>query len=185
MVFENGKCPWRLYDVGKMISAKCYGLPLAISITAGLLRSRWTRAYWKEVAESLSNYIVRDPNQYMDTLALSYNHLPSHLRPCFLYLGVFPGDCDIPVHKLIRLWVAQGFIDQSTSKSLEDVAEDYLMDLLGRSLVIVSKKGDDGQIKACHVHDLLRSLCMWKAKEEAFSPIEYRYQSFYNFVLIL
>ncbi|KAK1439339.1 hypothetical protein QVD17_05155 [Tagetes erecta] len=175
MVFENGKCPWRLYDVGKKISLKCYGLPLALSITAGLLRSKWTRAYWKEVAESLSNYIVRDPNQYMDTLALSYNHLPSHLRPCFLYLGVFPGDCDISVHKLIRLWVAQGFIDQTGSKTLEDVAEDYLMDLLGRSLVIVSKKGDDGQVKACHVHDLLRSLCMTKANEEGFSPISYRY----------
>ncbi|KAL8265929.1 hypothetical protein R6Q59_003273 [Mikania micrantha] len=175
MVFENGKCPWRLYDVGKQISMKCYGLPLAVSITAGLLRNRWRRAYWKEVAESLSNYIVRDSNQYMDTLALSYNHLPSHLRPCFLYLGVFPGDCDIPVHKLIRLWVAQGFIDQTGSKTLEDVAEDYLMDLLERSLVIVSKRSDDGQIKACHVHDLLRSLCMWKAMEEGFSPISYRY----------
>ncbi|XP_076882246.1 putative late blight resistance protein homolog R1B-23 [Bidens hawaiensis] len=111
----------------------------------------------------------------MDTLALSYNHLPSHLRPCFLYLGVFPGDCDIPVHKLIRLWVAQGFIDETGSKSLEDVAEDYLMDLLGRSLVTVSEKGDDGEIKACHVHDLLRSLCMWKANEQGFSPISYRY----------
>lgn len=185
MVFENGKCPWRLYDVGKQISIKCYGLPLALSITAGLLRSKWTRAYWKEISESLSNYIVRDPNQYMDTLALSYNHLPSHLRPCFLYLGVFPGDCDISVHKLIRLWVAQGFIDQTGSKTLEDVAEDYLMDLLGRSLVIVSKKGDDGQIKACHVHDLLRSLCTSKANEEGFSPISYRYCHFYNLVLIL
>ncbi|KAL8229668.1 hypothetical protein R6Q57_014568 [Mikania cordata] len=53
--------------------------------------------------------------------------------------------------------------------------EDYLMDLLGRSLVIVSKRSDDGQIKACHVHDLLRSLCMWKEMEEGFSPISYRY----------
>ncbi|KAL8192339.1 hypothetical protein R6Q57_027524 [Mikania cordata] len=53
--------------------------------------------------------------------------------------------------------------------------EDYLMDLLGRSMVIVSKRSDDGQINACHVHDLLRSLCMWKAMEEGFSPISYRY----------
>ncbi|KAL8199563.1 hypothetical protein R6Q57_013131 [Mikania cordata] len=53
--------------------------------------------------------------------------------------------------------------------------EDYLMDLLGRSLVMLSKRSDDGQIKACHVHDLLRSLCMWKAMEEGFSPISYRY----------
>ncbi|CAH1421598.1 unnamed protein product [Lactuca virosa] len=178
MVFKNGKCPWRLYDIGKQISRKCCGLPLAVSITAGLLRGKWTRASWKEVAESLSNYIVNDPNQYMDTLALSYNHLPPHLRPCFLYLGAFPGDCDIPVHKLIWLWVAQGFIHQtgsgSGSKTLEDVAEGYLMDLLGRSLVIVSKKGVDGQIKACHVHDLLRSLCLWKANEEGFSPVVYR-----------
>nr|GEX85487.1 putative late blight resistance protein homolog R1B-16 [Tanacetum cinerariifolium] len=175
MVFKNGKCPWRLYDVGKLISSKCYGLPLAVSITARLLRSRWTRASWKEVAKSLSNYIVSDPDQYMDTLALSYNHLPLHLRPCFLYLGSFPGDCDIPVHKLICLWVAHGFIDQTDTKTLEDVAEEYLMDLLGRSLVMVSRKGDDGEIKACHVHDLLRSLCVWKAKEEDFSPIMYRY----------
>nr|XP_043627362.1 putative late blight resistance protein homolog R1C-3 [Erigeron canadensis]XP_043627363.1 putative late blight resistance protein homolog R1C-3 [Erigeron canadensis] len=175
MIFKNGNSPWRLHDVGKQISRKCCGLPLALSITAGLLRSRWTRASWKEVAESLSDYIVSDPNQYMDALSLSYNHLPQQLRPCFLYLGAFPGDCDIPVHKLIWLWVAQGFIDQTGSKTLEDVAEDYLKDLLGRSLIIVSKTGDDGQIKACHVHDLLRSLCLWKAKEEGFSPINYRY----------
>ncbi|KAL4567794.1 hypothetical protein LXL04_023388 [Taraxacum kok-saghyz] len=166
MVFKNGKCPWRLYDIGKQISRKCCGLPLAVSITAGLLR---------EVAESLSSYIVNDPNQYMDTLALSYNHLPPHLRQCYLYLGAFPVDCDIPVHKLILLWVAQGFVDQSTSKTLEDVAHSYLMDLLGRSLVMVSKKGADGQIKACHIHELLRSMCLWKANEEGFSPIMYRY----------
>ncbi|PWA94208.1 Disease resistance protein [Artemisia annua] len=135
MVFKNGKCPWRLYDVGKQISSKCYGLPLAVSITAGLLKSRLTRASWKEVAESLSNYIVSDPDQYMDTLALN----------------------------------------QTGNKTLEDVAEDYLMDLLGRSLVMVSRKGADGEIKACHVHDLLRSLCVWKAREEGFSPIIYRY----------
>ncbi|KVH96367.1 putative late blight resistance protein homolog R1A-10 [Cynara cardunculus var. scolymus] len=175
MVFKNGMCPWRLYDVGKQISSKCWGLPLAVSITAGLLRSRWTRASWKDVAESLSNYIVSDPHQYMDTLALSYNHLPPHLRPCFLYLGKFPGDCDIPVNKLIWLWVAEGFIDQIGSRTLEDMAEGYLMDLLQRSLVMVSKKGTDGQIKACHVHDLLRSFCSWKANEERFSPIIYRY----------
>ncbi|KAJ9546942.1 hypothetical protein OSB04_019485 [Centaurea solstitialis] len=179
MVFKDGMCPWRLHDVGKQISSKCWGLPLAVSITAGLLRSRWTRASWKEVAESLSNYIVSDPHQYMDTLALSYDHLPLHLRPCFLYLGAFPGDCDIPVHKLIWLWVAQGFIDQSGNRTLEDIAGEYLTDLLRRSLVIVSRKGADGQIKTCHVHDLLRSLCLWKAKEERFSPIIYRLQHDY------
>ncbi|KAL7163299.1 hypothetical protein ACSBR2_039403 [Camellia fascicularis] len=165
-VFQNESCPPELIEIGKQIMKKCEGLPLAIVVIAGLLaRTIKTQESWKQVAQSVSSYIVSDPNQYLDTLALSYNHLPRHLKPCFLYLGAFPEDQEISVQRLIWLWIAEGFIQKIEQKSLEEVAEGYLMDLIQRSLVIVAQKKFDGQIKACRMHDLLRDLCLKKARE--------------------
>ncbi|GMP92833.1 hypothetical protein CsSME_00042914 [Camellia sinensis var. sinensis] len=164
-VFQNGSCPLELILIGKQIMKKCKGLPLAIVVIAGLLAKNKTQKSWKQVVQSVSSYIVSDPNEYLDTLALSYNHLPRHLKPCFLYLGAFPEDQKIPVQKLICLWVAEGFIQKIGQRSLEEVAEDYLMDLIQRSLVIVAQRRFDGRIKACRMHDLLHDLCLKKASE--------------------
>ncbi|KAL7163249.1 hypothetical protein ACSBR2_039364 [Camellia fascicularis] len=160
-VFQNQSCPPELIEIGEQIMKKCEGLPLAIVVIAGLLaRTIKAQESWKQVAQSVSSYIVSDPNQYLDTLALSYSHLPRHLKPRFLYLGAFPEDQEISVQRLIWLWIAQGFIQKIAQKSLEEVAEGYLMDLIQRSLVIVAQKRFDGQIKACRMHDLLRDLCL-------------------------
>ncbi|CAL5430387.1 unnamed protein product [Camellia sinensis] len=77
----------------------------------------------------------------------------------------FPEDQEISVQRLIWLWIAEGFIQKIEQKSLEEVAEGYLMDLIQRSLVIVAQKRFDGRIKACRMHDLLRDLCLKKARE--------------------
>ncbi|KAL7181025.1 hypothetical protein ACSBR1_039977 [Camellia fascicularis] len=176
-VFQNESCPPELIEIGKQIMKKCEGLPLAIVIIAGLLaKNIKTQESWIQVAQSVSSYIVSDPNQYLDTLALSYNQLPRHLKPCFLYLGAFPEDREIPVQELIWLWIAEGFIQKRGQKSLEEVAEDYLMDLIQRSLVIVAQKRLDGRIKACRMHDLLRDLCLKKARENNFLQWTHNYK---------
>ncbi|CAL5430395.1 unnamed protein product [Camellia sinensis] len=160
-VFQNESCPPELTEIGKQLMKKCKGLPLAIVVIAGLLaKNKKTQESGKQVAHSVSSYIVSDPNQYLDTLALSYNHMPRHLKPCFLYLGSFPEDQEISV-------------------SLEEVAEDYLMDLIQRSMVIVARKRFDGRIKACCMHDLLRDLCLKKAKEINFLHWIYNYKHAY------
>ncbi|KAJ9554316.1 hypothetical protein OSB04_018361 [Centaurea solstitialis] len=176
-VFRTGICFPRLRVIGWKIAKKCKGLPLAIVIIAGLVKNQLSFGWWSEIAGSLHSFMVRDPSQYMDTLALSYNHLPPHLRTCFLFLGVFPEDYDIPVTKLIWLWIAQGFIHETENRILEDVAEDFLMDLIKRSLLMTAKKRADGQVKACRIHDLMRDLCLRKAKEEDFSAQIYGYAS--------
>ncbi|CAL5354706.1 unnamed protein product [Camellia sinensis] len=158
-VFQNESCPPELIEIGKQIMKKCGGLPLAIAIIAGLLaKNIKTQESWEQVAQSVSPYIVSDPNQYLDTLALSYKHLPPHLKPCFLYFGIFPVDYEISVKQLIDSWIAQGFIQKIGQRSLEEVAKDYLMDLIQRSLLIVTQKRFDGRIKACRMHDLLHDL---------------------------
>uniref|UniRef100_A0A5B6YL23 Uncharacterized protein n=1 Tax=Davidia involucrata TaxID=16924 RepID=A0A5B6YL23_DAVIN len=181
-VFWEETCPPNLVEIGKQIAKKCQGLPLVIVVVAGLLaKTDKTQDWWNQVAESVNSYVASDPKQCLDTLALSYNHLPDHLTSCFLYFGAFPEDFEIPVHKLICLWIAEGFIHQIGQKSLEDVAEEYLMDLIDRSLVLVAKKSSTGGVRACRIHDLLRDLCLKKAEEENFLQEIYGYEQVFNF----
>ncbi|KAL7109961.1 hypothetical protein ACP275_06G207300 [Erythranthe tilingii] len=166
-VFEHQRCPPDLEDIGKEISRRCGGLPLAIVVIAGFLYTT-TPNFWWEIAENLNSAIATTDGQFQKILSLSYTHLPHHLRPCFLYMSAFPEDYEIHTRKLIKLWIAEGFIQSSNSRSFEEVAEEYLEDLVNRSLVMVSRRKSSGKIKSCSIHDLMRELCMRKAKQEKF-----------------
>ncbi|CDP11649.1 unnamed protein product [Coffea canephora] len=169
-VFSKVGCPEELLEVGKEIARNCKGLPLSIVAIAGLLQGEHMKPdSWKQIAESLNSIIVIDPQtRCMDILELSYKHLPDYLKACFLYLGAFQRDKEIPVRRLIWLWMAEGFILKRDSRSLEDLGEGYLRDLIGRSLITVAKRRSNGSVKTCGVHDMVRNLCLLKAKEENF-----------------
>ncbi|KAL7181139.1 hypothetical protein ACSBR1_040077 [Camellia fascicularis] len=166
---KRENCPPELMEIGKQIANKCQGLPLAIVLVAGIFTNEEkSQGRWKQVGETLNSNLAADPQLWMKTLELSYNHLPDHLKPCLLYFGAFPEDYQIRVEKLIWLWVAEGFITKTSEKRLEDVAKEYLMDLIGRSLLLVSKRGYDGEIKACGIHDLLREFCIKQGEGDFF-----------------
>ncbi|KAJ0725259.1 putative P-loop containing nucleoside triphosphate hydrolase, leucine-rich repeat domain superfamily [Helianthus annuus] len=173
-VFRMGICPNGLGKYGRMINEKCKGLPLAIVIAAGLVKNNLSITWWEKISTSLHSFMVSDPRRYIDSLDLSYNHLPPHLRPCFLFLGAFPEDYEVPATKLIWLWIAQGLIHETGSR-MEDVAEECLMDLIKRSLLMTSRIKSDNQVKTCRIHDLLRDFCLRKAEEENFLSNNYKY----------
>ncbi|KAG5588779.1 hypothetical protein H5410_049213 [Solanum commersonii] len=93
---------------------------------------------------------------------LSYDNLPDFLRPCLLYMGLFPEDARIPVSKLISLWIAEGFVQNIES------AEGYLMDLISSNVVMVSRRRYNGKVKDCEVHDVVLHFCLEKSREEKF-----------------
>jgi hypothetical protein len=41
---------------------------------------------------------------------LSYHHLPSHLKRCFMYCSILPEDYEFEEQQLILLWMAEGLI---------------------------------------------------------------------------
>lgn len=169
-VFENQDCPPELVNIGKKIAESCKGLPLAIVVIGGLLSTvRKNPSSWWEIAENVNSVVAAKDGQFEEMLSLSYTHLPHHLRPCFLYFGGFREDYEIRVSFLVRLWVAEGFLKpHNESKSLEDVAEECLEDLVKRNFVMISKRKSNGKIKSCRLHDLMRDLCIRKAGEEKF-----------------
>ncbi|XP_074293759.1 putative disease resistance RPP13-like protein 3 [Silene latifolia] len=164
-------------SVGKDMLSKCDGLPLAIVALAGILSTRRTIGEWQRVGEAVRSRIMdgRCENVYGkvgELLALSYDDLPYDLKACFLYLGVFPEDYQIPVGILTRMWIAEGFVStQDTQMSLEDVALQRVEELSHRFMIQVVRTNYKGVIKAIRLHDLLRDLSVQKAKEQSFLHI--------------
>ncbi|KAG8378867.1 hypothetical protein BUALT_Bualt07G0029300 [Buddleja alternifolia] len=161
-VFAHESCPPELEEPGKEIVKNCRGLPLTIVVIGGFL-AKYDRIpiYWESVADNVKLYAnTENDEQCSKILALSYQHLPIHLKLCFLYMRVFPEDHDIRVSELVNLWIAEGCLKALKAKNLEETAEEYLKDLIARNLISIRKQGRTGKIKICGIHDLLRDLCM-------------------------
>ncbi|RZB99793.1 disease resistance protein RPM1-like [Glycine soja] len=168
----DGHCPHNLKGISTEIVKKCEGLPLAIVATGGLLsrKSRDARE-WQRFSENLSSELGKHPKLTPVTkiLGLSYYDLPYHLKPCFLYFGIYPEDYEVECGRLILQWVAEGFVkSDEAAQTLEEVAEKYLNELIQRSLVQVSSFTWSGKIKRCRVHDVVREMIREKNQDLSF-----------------
>ncbi|KAL7115231.1 hypothetical protein ACP275_04G171900 [Erythranthe tilingii] len=168
--FLQERCPPELEEIGKNIAKKCKGLPLLIVVIGGLLKkSLRTQEVWENIAKDINSVLTSEEDaQSLDILSLSYSHLPAHLKPCFLYMGIFPEDSVIHVSEIIQLWIAEGLIKPNKTQSLEEVGECYLKDIVDRNLLLVGRLKLNGKIKFCTIHDLLRDLCIKAAQKEKF-----------------
>ncbi|KAL8458316.1 hypothetical protein ACS0TY_035987 [Phlomoides rotata] len=171
IVFGKDDCPIELEKIGKRIVKNCKGLPLSIVVIGGLLtKYEETQEFWEYTLENITSSAINleDDARCLQILYTSYKELPMHLKPCFLYMGIFEEDKKIRVSQLIKLWVAEGFLKPINGKSLEVVAEEYLMELIDRNLILVDKLGSNGNTKLCKIHDLLRDLCLREAQKQKF-----------------
>ncbi|PON54385.1 NB-ARC domain, LRR domain containing protein [Trema orientale] len=138
---EHGLRP-EFEKLGKEMVKKCGGLPLAIVVLGGLLRTKNSLDEWKEVQKDVNSHLnkVQSHQEYEGVngiLALSYNDLPYYLKPCFLYL-----------------------------------AKQYLGELMDRCLIQVSIRNNSGiGARTYRMHDLLRDLCVSKSRDENFFQI--------------
>nr|AGW28124.1 NBS-LRR class resistance protein Fy1-Ry1 [Sesamum indicum] len=176
-VFAPGEiCSPELESIGRKIAYNCRGLPLTISLIGGLLSyAKRRQDFWEQVAEDLSSNRADVDEEILDILSLPYNYLPYYLKPCLLYMGAFPEDSEIDASRLIKLWVAEGFLKPISGKRLEEAAEMYLKALIDRNLIFIRQQSPQGNVKSCGIHDLLRDLCVKKAYEENFLSIKRRH----------
>ncbi|KAJ6946704.1 NBS-LRR type disease resistance protein [Populus alba x Populus x berolinensis] len=174
-VFQNSHCPAHLKNVSERILGRCEGLPLAIEAMSGVLATRdrskideWEMVYLSLGAGFEDNNRMRNA---LKILSLSYYDLPYYLKSCLLYFSMFPEGIPIQRMRLIRLWIAEGFVKGREGMTLEEVAEDFLNELIKRSLVQVVEATSYGRVKTCRIHDLLREILITKAKEQDFVAI--------------
>ncbi|VYS69155.1 unnamed protein product [Arabidopsis thaliana] len=161
--------------MGKEMVTHCGGLPLAVKALGGLLANKHTVPEWKRVFDNIGSQIVggsglddNSLNSVYRILSLSYEDLPTHLKHCFLYLAHLPEDSKIYTHVLFNYWVVEGIYDGST---IQDSGEDYLEELVRRNLVFADNNYWSSDLNYCQMHDMMREVCLSKAKEENFLQI--------------
>uniref|UniRef100_M1AQX0 Late blight resistance protein Rpi-blb2 n=1 Tax=Solanum tuberosum TaxID=4113 RepID=M1AQX0_SOLTU len=163
--FGNESCPDELLDVGKEIAENCKGLPLVVDLIAGVIAGRENKkSVWLEVVNNLHSFILKNEVEVMKVIEISYDHLPDHLKPCLLYFASRPKDKELTIYELKCVWGAEGFVEKTEMKSMEEVVKIYLDGLISSSLVICFNEiGDDPTYQ---VHDLVHDYCLIKAREE-------------------
>ncbi|VAI70261.1 unnamed protein product [Triticum turgidum subsp. durum] len=110
--------------------------------------------------------IVKDMNMI---LSLSYYDLPSHLKPCLLYLSIFPEDFEIKRDWLIWRWLAEGFIQCDKEETrLFEIGERYFNELMNRSLIQPAKINDEGTVVTWRIHDVVLDLICSLSSAENF-----------------
>ncbi|KAJ4780122.1 Disease resistance protein (CC-NBS-LRR class) family [Rhynchospora pubera] len=164
------KFPDDLHELVDALSKKCKGLPLALIVLGGILSTKdHIYSAWEKVLRTMEWH--SDGKDCINILGMSYDDMPCYLKTCFLYLALFPEDYEISARRLIKMWIAEGFMPQQGRKMMEEIAEDYLDQLFQRSMVQVSKRHVNGSIKYCRVHDLLRDFAMHQAGKENFITV--------------
>ncbi|KAM3399700.1 hypothetical protein ACQJBY_004868 [Aegilops geniculata] len=173
---DDSGCTSEFEQVSKDILKKCGGVPLAIITIASALASGQQvkpKHEWDIMLQSLGSGLTEDNSlvEMRRILSFSYYNLPSHLKTCLLYLCIYPEDSEIDRDRLIRKWVAEGFVhhgDQGTSLFL--VGLNYFNQLINRSM-IQPIYDYIGQVCACRVHDMVLDLLCSLSHEAKFAKL--------------
>ncbi|XP_038711441.1 disease resistance protein RPM1-like [Tripterygium wilfordii] len=173
-IFKNDSCPPHLEKISDEIMGKCEGLPLAIVAVCSVLVTKEKNIdEWEMVRRGLGAELQENDKlkNLKKILSHSYYDLPYYLKSCLLYFSIFPEGLQIGQTRLIRLWIAEGFVEEKEGHTLEEVAEGYFKKLVNRSLIQVAETTSDGKVKTCRIHYLLREIIVSKARAQNFAAI--------------
>ncbi|KAJ0717262.1 putative P-loop containing nucleoside triphosphate hydrolase [Helianthus annuus] len=143
------------------IVKKCGGLPLALKAIGRLLRAKTEGEEWNDV---LNNEIwnLENADEIVPALRLSYHDLSADLKRLFAYCSLFPKDFLFDKEELILVWVAEGYLNESTAnKSPERLGHEYFDKLLSRSFFQPALNGKSFFV----MHDLVNDLATFVAGE--------------------
>ncbi|CAL5087333.1 unnamed protein product [Urochloa decumbens] len=149
------------------ILRKCWGLPLAICTIGGFLASRpRTSTEWRNLHEHLGVELESELHDIKKVILSSYNGLPYHLKSIFLYLSIFPENHEIRRTRLLRRWMAEGYIAKKRDMLVEDVAARFYNELISRSMIQGSKASRGVGVDRCQVHSMVREIILSSFIEE-------------------
>ncbi|KAJ0016857.1 hypothetical protein Pint_09503 [Pistacia integerrima] len=161
---------------GRKILEKCGGLPLAIKTMGALLAPKVdSPSQWEEIGQDFHQLATQGDNTASVTasLELSYDDLPDHLKSCLLCFSIFPEDFTIHAEQIVIWWVGEGLILGDETKTAIELGYEYLSQLANRCLIEVeNRRGYDGMIYSCKMHDLVRDMTIDIAKDEAFGSFD-------------
>ncbi|XP_062198511.1 disease resistance protein PIK6-NP-like [Phragmites australis] len=164
---SNYTLPEDMAEQANCILRRCRGLPLAISTIGGLLANRpKTSREWRKLHEHLGAELGSDLHNITRVIVSSYDGLPYHLKSIFLYLSIFPENHEIRRTRLLRRWMAEGYIAKNRDMPVEDVGDRFYSELIHRSMIQPSKDNPGVRADRCRVHSMVLQIILSKSIEE-------------------
>lgn len=164
-----------LEELYNNILKKCGGVPLAIITIASMLASKMgeenTYNYWSKVYRSMGSGLEDSPDlkDMRRILLISYYDLPPHLKTCMLYLSLFPEDSEINTEYLIFQWIGEGFVLKEQGKSIYQIGQEYVDQLINRSMIEPADIDcDTNKVTYCRIHDMVLDLITSLSNEDGF-----------------
>ncbi|KAK3431319.1 hypothetical protein EUGRSUZ_E03194 [Eucalyptus grandis] len=145
--------------IGRQIVKMCEGIPLAIRMIGRLLFFKKTEAEWSNFQNEISE-VSAGLGDLSSMLGSCYIYLPCHLKQCFAFCSLFPEDWVIDKQMLTSLWIAEGFVQpiDNIDQDMEDIAQEYFMDLLWRNFFQDCTKDELGNVTSCKMHHFVYHL---------------------------
>uniref|UniRef100_A0A0E0MGD1 NB-ARC domain-containing protein n=1 Tax=Oryza punctata TaxID=4537 RepID=A0A0E0MGD1_ORYPU len=165
------ECPTEVTQLAYQIASKCKGVPLAtVSVGRLLLVRDKTEEEFRRIHNQLDWELINNPSMehVRNILYLSYIYLPTQLKSCFLYCSLFPDDYLFTRKKLVRWWIAEGFVEKRGGSTMEEVAEGYLKELVHLNMLQLVERNSFGRIKAFRMHDIVHELAVDLCRRECF-----------------
>ncbi|XP_066336957.1 uncharacterized protein [Miscanthus floridulus] len=162
-------------ELRKLIS-KCGGLPKLIVAVADFLAPMSVSLM--NSAVSLSDRFMHDmeTKPEFDNLRGLFGWMhsyfrtcPYYLKPCILYLSIFPQGQSIRRRRLVRRWIAEGYSRGTSSQSAEENGEKFFLMLLDLSIVQQAPHSvttADTRMVLCKVNGFFREYIISRRKDE-------------------
>ncbi|KAL8532067.1 hypothetical protein ACS0TY_008613 [Phlomoides rotata] len=165
--FSNEEGEDNFIAIGKVIVKKCGGVPLVIKALGSLMRLKSHEREWVAIKESEMWHLSDDENAILPALRLSYDNLLPQMRQCFAYCCIFPKDFLMEEDRLIRLWMANGYIPSDGPTDMHLTGQLIFKELVWRSFlqdVQINVRGN----MSCRMHDLMHDLASSVMKHETY-----------------
>ncbi|XP_062198109.1 disease resistance protein RGA5-like [Phragmites australis] len=139
IVFGAGRsCPIALEDVAEKIVKACGGIPLAVSVIAGVLASKPAEMAEWDMVEKRMELAGADPlsvDGMRKIFDIGYSDLSRDMKSCLLYLSAFTENDVIKKDRLISRWIAEGFLPKRKEETWLETGESYFLELIARKLI--------------------------------------------------
>ncbi|ESQ49330.1 hypothetical protein EUTSA_v10020008mg [Eutrema salsugineum] len=159
--------------IARKLLERCQGLPLAIASLGSMMSAKKLESEWKKVYNSLNWELNNNLELKVvrSILLLSFNDLPYPLKRCFLYCSLFPANYRMKRKRLVRMWMAQRFVEPIRGVKAEEVADSYLNALVYRNMLQVILWNPFGRPKVFKMHDVIREIALSISKAERFCDV--------------
>ncbi|KAI3946620.1 hypothetical protein MKW92_035372 [Papaver armeniacum] len=119
--------PSELSQLGEIVKL-CRGLPSVIVACGVLRRSSSTYKMKSKFLKLFASYDKKFP--ISSSLLWTYHGFSSiQLKQCFVYCALFPKGHRFEKHKLVLLWMAEGFLQPARGMGMEDLGFAYFNEL--------------------------------------------------------